>query len=108
MAKDHNPKVANIVQDLKLMLHGNADNEQLCIDFEAANPDFVERLKRRYETLSSSDIRFLSFVRMNLSNKEIAELMNITPESCKRRRQRIAKKMELDSSAQLFDFILNF
>lgn len=108
MAKDHNPKVANIVQDLKLMLHGNADNEQLCIDFEAANPDFVERLKRRYETLSSSDIRFLSFVRMNLSNKEIAELMNITPESCKRRRQRIAKKMELDTSAQLFDFILNF
>ena len=45
---------------------------------------------------------------MNLSNKDIASLLNITPESCKRRRQRIAKKMELDTSAQLFDFILNF
>lgn len=108
MAKERNPKVAEIVQDLNQMLHANAENDQLCIDFEAANPDFVARLKRRYETLSSSDIRYLSFVRMNLSNKEIAELMNITPESCKRRRQRLAKKMGMETSAELFDFILHF
>lgn len=108
MAKERNPKVDEIVQHLNQMLHGNAENEQLCIDFEAANPDFVARLKRRYETLSSSDIRYLSFVRMNLSNKEIAELMNITPESCKRRRQRLAKKMGMETSAQLFNYILHF
>ena len=42
---------------------------------------------------------------MNLSNKDIASLLNITPESCKRRRIRISKKLRLDTSAHLFDYI---
>ena len=102
------PKVGALVQDLRQMVRADADSDKLIIDFEAANPDFVARLNRACETLSSSDIRFLSFVRMNLSVKEIAELMNITPESCKRRRQRVAKKLGLDSATELFDYILRF
>lgn len=98
--------VQTLVQHLKQLLKTSNERDNFIINFESANPDFIRKLKEMHPELSSSDIRFLSYIRMNMSTKDIASLININPESCKRRKIRISKKLGIESSAELYDYII--
>lgn len=78
----------------------------MVVNFEAADPDFARRVLERHPALLDSDVRFLSYVRMNMQTKDIAALLNITPDSCKRRKIRISKKLGLETSSDLYSHIL--
>lgn len=98
-------EITNLKKHLAQMLKENSDNDNFIINFESANPDFISRLKELHPDLSVSDIRFAAYIKMNLSTKEIASLVNINPESCKRRKIRLSKKLGLDTSANLYSYI---
>lgn len=98
--------VQTLVQHLKQLLKTSNERDNFIINFESANPDFIRTLKEMHPDLSSSDIRFLSYIRMNMSTKDIASLTNINPESCKRRKIRISKKLGIESSAELYNYII--
>lgn len=100
------PALNNLVQHLKQLLKTSNERDNFLINFESANSDFIKTLKNQHPNLSSSDIRFLAYIRMNLSMKDIASLTNTNPESCKRRKIRISKKLGIESSADLYDYIL--
>lgn len=100
------PVVATLTQHLRHLLKDNDEQDKFLVNFEAANPGFMKELQRRHPDLLSSDLRFLAYVRMNMQNKEIASLLNINPESCRRRKIRLSKKLGLESSAQLYSYIL--
>ena len=70
--------------------------------FEQRNDTFINALKEKHPELNANEIRFLSLVYINLSTKEIASLLNITPEYCKKKRQQIAHKMGFNTSKSLF------
>lgn len=98
-------QLAEIIAHLKQQLKDN-ERDQLLVKFDAANSDFVARLQKAHPHLSPSDIRFLSLIRMNLSNKEISSLLNITPESCKMRKIRLCRKLGFDSTQQLCQYVM--
>lgn len=100
-----NLEIRNLINHLKQLLRTSTEHDDFMVNFEKANPDFIRSLREKHPDLLASDVRFLSYIRMNLSNKDIASLLNITPDSCKRRRIRISKKLGLDTSAHLFDYI---
>lgn len=100
------PALNTLVQHLKRLLKESADSDDFLMKFEAANPDFIKNLQTRHPNLSSSDLRFLAYMRSNLSLKDIASLLNINPDSCKRRKIRLSKKLGLDSSTDLYNYIV--
>ncbi len=100
------PKLSEMLRNLRQILKDSAERDNFLVNFESANPEFVRSLKEKHHDLSSSDIRFLAYIRMNLSTKDIAALINITPDSCKRRKIRISKKLGLESSADLYEYII--
>lgn len=100
------PALNTLVLHLKQLLKESAENDDFLMEFEAANPDFTKKLQARHPNLSSSDLRFLVYVRSNLSLKEIASLLNVNPDSCKRRKIRLSKKLGLDSSTDLYGYII--
>ena len=55
--------------------------------------------------LSQTDLRLCVYIKLNLSTKEIAELMNIQPSSVEMARYRMRKKMDLDPSVDLRDIL---
>lgn len=93
---------------LNQMLKDSGEHDEFLINFQSAYPEFTVALMNRHPELSASDVRFLTYVRMNLSLKEIAVFLNIEPESCKRRKIRIGKKLGLESSADLYQYISRF
>lgn len=70
-----------------------------------SNQGFIEKLNARYSNLTSKDIKLAIYLRMNLTSKEIAPLMNISYRSIELHRYRLRKKMNLDSGTNLNVFM---
>ncbi|WP_109832669.1 7TM diverse intracellular signaling domain-containing protein [Reichenbachiella versicolor] len=76
--------------------------------FEQIHPSFFERINNEYPKLTQSDLRFVAYVKMGLSSKEIASLLNVQVDSLKNTRYRIRKKIGLDPSVKVNDFFLRY
>jgi ligand-binding sensor domain-containing protein len=76
--------------------------------FDQAHENFFKRLKSEYPDLTSSDLRLCAYLRLNLSSKEIAPLINITIRGVEERRYRLRKRLNLLSDQNLTDVILSF
>lgn len=93
------------ILELKNHLKQDMKWEEIMTHFENVNNQRLLILTQKHPTLTANDIRFLSFLYLNLSNKEIAALLNISPESCRKRKERIITKLGLDRSESLQSYL---
>lgn len=100
-----NKDVSNIIKQLKIFQRQSREEEGFFIHFEEVNQGFISKLKMLHPDLNSNDLRFLSYVYMNLSMKEISSLLSITTEACRKRKERIIKKMNQDDNIDLYNYI---
>ncbi|MEI7982325.1 MAG: triple tyrosine motif-containing protein [Bacteroidota bacterium] len=76
--------------------------------FDQAHADFFKRLKSSYHELTQSDLKLCAYLRLNLSSKEIAPLLNISYRGVETRRYRLRRRLLLDTDENLVEFILQF
>ncbi|WP_298492675.1 LuxR C-terminal-related transcriptional regulator [uncultured Algibacter sp.] len=74
--------------------------------FNNADKDFLKKIKSIHPNLTANDLRLCAYLRLNLSSKEIAPLLNISPRSVEVKRYRLRKKMDLAHESSLSDYIL--
>ena len=72
-----------------------------------SHEDFVERLTERYPSLTPKDIKLCIYLKMNLSSKEIAPLMNISYRGVELHRYRLRKKLDISSDESLPHFMIS-
>ena len=101
------PVLKRTIANLRHQLDSSVEWKDFTPYFEQANATFIQSLKRNHPTLTANEIRYLSLVYINLSPKEIALLLNITPESCKKKKQQVARKMGLTDPKMLYDYLVN-
>ena len=87
-------------------LSNNSDWEFFKEAFNNADKDFLSKMKNKHPELTANDLKFCAFLRLNLSSKEIAPLLNISVRSVEIKRYRLRKKMNLEHSVNLIDYIL--
>ncbi len=75
-------------------------------NFERAHEQFLQKIKEQFPALTPKDLRLSAFLRMNLSSKEIAQLLGISVRGVENHRYRLRKKMGLDHNEKLIDLIL--
>ncbi|MGS0526385.1 helix-turn-helix transcriptional regulator [Zobellia nedashkovskayae] len=75
--------------------------------FNNTDREFLTRAKELHPNLSSNDLKFCAYLRLNLSSKEIAPLLNISVKSVEVRRSRLRKKLDLKRETKLTDYILS-
>ena len=73
---------------------------------EQVHEELFLKLKEKYPELSPRELKLCAYLRMNISSKEIATLMNISTRGVEISRYRIRKKLELDRNANLTEFML--
>jgi DNA-binding CsgD family transcriptional regulator/ligand-binding sensor domain-containing protein len=76
--------------------------------FDTADKDFLKKVKQAHQSLTPNDLRLCAYLRLNLSSKEIAPLLNISVRSIEIKRYRLRKKMELTHEQGLVEYILSF
>ncbi len=100
-----NENLRKRILELRNHLKKDSEWDDFFTHFEETNYGFLSSLKEKHAELTSNDIRFLSYVYMNLSTKEISSLLNITVEACRKRKERIIKKMNLEEDINLYDYL---
>ena len=74
--------------------------------FEQVHPDFFAKLKSLYSNISSNELRMAAMMKMNLNTKEMASVLNITPEGVKKARYRMRKKFDLEAEANVQEYLM--
>ncbi|MFK7814144.1 MAG: triple tyrosine motif-containing protein [Maribacter sp.] len=74
--------------------------------FNNADSKFLKKIKKKHPKLSPNDLKLCAYLRLNLSSKEIAQLLNISPRSVEIKRYRLRKKLELQHEDNLVNYIL--
>ena len=82
------------------------DWKQFVQEFNTAHPDFTRKLRLQYGSFTHSEMRLITLLRMNLSSKEMANILRISDQSIWKSRYRLRKKMGLDGPVDLQEMIL--
>ncbi len=75
--------------------------------FDSTDKDFLKKVKVAHASLTPNDLRLCAYLRLNLSSKEIAPLLNISVRSVEIKRYRLRKKMDLPHETGLVEYILS-
>jgi ligand-binding sensor domain-containing protein/DNA-binding CsgD family transcriptional regulator len=81
--------------------------EQFSIHFNKIHGDFLILLKAKYPDLKSHELKLCAYLRMNLSTKEMAQLLSISVRGVEISRYRLRKKLQVPPKVDLFQFLFD-
>jgi DNA-binding CsgD family transcriptional regulator len=105
--ESHKEKELNRV--LKLITEAeksDSDWDHFAIHFDQVHSDFLSTLKSKFPSLSATDLKICAYLKMNLTSKEIAQLMSVTIGAVEVSRYRLRKKLDLAQNVNLFDYLV--
>jgi DNA-binding CsgD family transcriptional regulator len=82
------------------------DWDSFAQNFDAVHNEFLSRLKAKHPNLSPSDLKLCAYLKLNLTTKEIAPLLNISVRGVEISRYRLRKKLDLANDVNLNDFMM--
>ncbi len=91
----------NVINTINLDINNDNNWEQFKTYFEDVHKDFNSTVMKSYPEVSTNDLRLMSLLKMNLSSKEIANILNISIEGVKKARYRLRKKLNLNTEESL-------
>ena len=74
--------------------------------FADVHPIFFENLKTQYPIITTDELKLCAYLKIQLSSKEIARLLNITAIAVNKRRNRLRKKLDMSSNDDFYGFFL--
>lgn len=99
-------EIKKMIKSLSEDEHIDEEWENFTKHFDKVNSDFVVRIKQVHPNLTGNELKLCTYLRMNLSTKEIAQLMNISVRGVEISRYRLRKKLGIASEVNLFDYLL--
>lgn len=103
---DYPEYVKKVLKIINHNLTGDEDWQVFETNFDQAHENFLKLLRKRYPELTPKDLRFCAYLRMNISSKEIASLLNISVRGVEIRRYRLRRKLNLPHDKNLVEFML--
>lgn len=107
LSNDKNQKeIKKLLKVLNEDDNKDKDWEYFAQHFDKVHSDFLISLKEKYPNISPNELKLCAYLRMNLSTKEISQLMNISVRGVEISRYRLRKKLNLTTDVNLFDFLI--
>lgn len=75
-------------------------------NFDRIHDQFFIKLHERYPELTANDLRLCAYLRLNLTSKDIANLMNISVKGVEAARSRLRKRLHISSEKNLTEFMM--
>ncbi|CAL2087921.1 TPR_REGION domain-containing protein [Tenacibaculum sp. 190524A02b] len=104
---NYQKKIKEIAKEIDFTI--KQDNEWEGFDnlFQDIHPDFNKKLLEiSTEKLSPTELKLSMLLRLNLSSKEIASILRVTPDSVRVARYRLRKKLPIEPKQELVNFML--
>ena len=98
----------SLTKKLDGSINENEDWKNFEVNFKELHDDFFDNLLQQFPKLTPKDLKLCAYLKMNLSSKEIAPLMAISIRGVEIHRYRLRKKLGIDSSQNLSNFLIKF
>ncbi len=100
--------IKKVIKKINTQLKDKEDWLTFELHFRNSHSQFFQNLRKKYPNLSSNEIKLSAYLKLNLSSKEIASLMNIAITSVEQGRYRLRKKFNLSKEVNLVNYIQGF
>lgn len=104
--EDDNKK---IIQEMYRSIKNNINQDKAWEDFklhfDKVHESFNTSLNQKHPDLSPTDFRLCAYLLIGLNSKEIAHVSNISPESVRKRKQRLRQKLDLNSEIEVEEYL---
>jgi len=98
--------VKTVIRQINTSLNSTSDWKLFEEAFNNVDKDFMKKIKSLHPEITPNDLRLCAYLRLNLSSKEIAPLLNISHKSVEVKRYRLRKKMGLGHNQSLSNYII--
>lgn len=98
-------ELMSIVHSIKVSAHDHKLWDDFKVYFERTNPGFLMILANRHPELTPKDLKYCCYLKMNMSNDDIRNLLGINQESVRTHKYRLKKKMELPRKQDLISYL---
>lgn len=103
--KEKDRSIKEIEATLRSVKGAEDEWQNFRLHFEEVHPDFFRSLTAQYPDLNLNDQRMCAYFKLGLAAKEIAQILNISPDSIRKRKQRLKEKLNFESSKDLLDWL---
>jgi DNA-binding CsgD family transcriptional regulator len=101
--KDEFERISDTIQ----MADSPMESKQIILDkIVSYDATFVKALLKKHPDLTKAEIEFCLLIRLNLTTKEIAEILHITHKGVFMKKYRLLKKIQLDEDTNLVNYLL--
>jgi hypothetical protein len=104
---ESSPSFRHLIRLIRDVEKKDQELDHLSVHFNHVNTEFFNKLKDLYPDLSQNDLKFCAYLSMNLSSKEMAQLMNVTIKAIEVGRYRLRKKLHLKPETNLYEFLID-
>jgi hypothetical protein len=101
-------EINKMQDDIRHNIEHDNNWKRFAENFDLVYENYLMRLSERFPILTISDKKLCAYLKMDLSSKDIAPLLNMSFRSVEMSRYRLRKKMELDRDINLSEFLQNF
>lgn len=101
------PGYQMLIQTINFDLQDDANWENFSRYFEQVHKDFNKNVKNKFPSVTKNDLRLMALLKMNLSSKEIANILNISAAGIKKARNRLRKKLDIAPQDSLEALIIS-
>jgi tetratricopeptide (TPR) repeat protein len=101
-------KLNSIINTVNYSFSLDKDWSSFRVHFEQVHKGFFENLLRDFPELTSNDLKICALMKLNLETKEMASILDISPESAKVARHRLRKKLSLSNDQNLTAFLSSY
>lgn len=101
-------ELRSILSYVQESLNLDEDWEDFMVHFKKIHPDFYKNISGKFPDLSKKELKHLAFIKLGMTSSDIAKAMLVKKESLRVARNRLKKKLGLDSGQPLFDFVQEY
>ena len=101
-------EITKMQDEIKQNIQRDNNWKKFAENFDLVYENYLMRLGEHFPQLTISDKKLCAYLKMDLSSKDIAPLLNMSYRSVVMSRYRLRKKMELDREINLSEFLQRF
>jgi len=95
----------SLQRNIQHEINSDEDWDKFIASFRDVHPSYLQKLSEINSGLTKSETKLACLLNMNLSSKDIANMLNISAEGIKKARYRLRKKLGINTDVDLFEFL---
>ena len=103
-----NFRLKKIINEIDKNMEDDDNWKQFEYHFDEVHGDFFKKLREEHPAITPQELKLSAYLRMNMTTKEIADMLRISVRGVEIGRYRLRKKLLLEKETNLVEYMMNY